>query len=183
MAAITKEVAKHHVDILSGHITAVPGEERAYVTFFAYSTEATAGPRELAEALKALDMVVEAEVLEAEVPGLIIDKVHFPPKFLGQDSVVLNIRMVGHMFSRLDEVFGTGASVILYEMSMRAGEVVARGVKAYGLDDLNTLKAIAALGVAAGWGVVVGSQLHQACDKGLWELRVQTHSRQEVEAA
>ena len=95
----------------------------------------------------------------------------------------MNIRMVGHMFSRLDEVFGTGASVILYEMSMRAGEVVARGVKAYGLDDLNTLKAIAALGVAAGWGVVVGSQLHQACDKGLWELRVQTHSRQEVEAA
>ena len=153
MGQVASEVARHGVNILSGYMSAHPGEELGYVTFFADITDATISLEELAAALKQLDVVVELEVHEAEVPGLIVDAAHFPLLFLGQEVVVIDLRMIGHMFSRLDEVFGTGASVILYEMGVRAGKVIVEEVVECGIREEDVLKVLAALGVARGWGI------------------------------
>ena len=153
MGQVASELARYGVNILSGHMTAHPGEELGYVAFFADITDATIGLEELAAALKQLDVVVELEIREAEVPGLIVDAAHFPLLFLGQEVVIIDLRMIGHMFSRLDEVFGTGASVILYEMGVRAGKVIVEEVVECGIREEDVLKVLAALGVARGWGI------------------------------
>jgi len=153
LGQVAGELAKRGVNILSGYMSAHPGEELGYVAFFADITDAAVGLEELVSALRQLDMVAELEVHEAEVPGLIVDAVHFPLLFLGQEAVIIDLRMIGHMFSRLDEVFGTGASVILYEMGMRAGKVIVEEVAECGIPEKDMMKVIAAMGVARGWGI------------------------------
>jgi len=153
LGQVASEFARHGVNILSGYISAHPGERLGYVTFFADITDAAVGLEELVSALRKLDMVVELEVRGAEVPGLMVNSAHFPLLFLGQEVVIIDLRMVGHMFSRLDEVFDTGASVILYEMGMRAGKVIVEEIAECGIPEEDVLKVLTALGVARGWGI------------------------------
>ncbi|HDJ26126.1 MAG TPA: hypothetical protein ENF34_02295 [Candidatus Bathyarchaeota archaeon] len=153
LACVVEEIARWRINILSGHISALPGEEHGYATFFADLTGLALDVDAILDGLRSLDVVEDVHILEPELPGMIIDVAHFPLKFLGQDSVIIDLNMVGHMFSRLYEVFETGASVILYEMGHRAGRAAAETVLKFGLRGLDALRAIMALGVARGWCV------------------------------
>lgn len=153
LAKIASEMARWHINILSGHMTALPDEEFGYATFFADLTDLTVDTGALIEKLRSLDVVEDVYMVEPEIPTMIVDVVHFPLKFLGEDSVIIDLRMVGHMFNRLFEVFETGASVILYEMGYRAGKAAADAILKSGLEGLDAFKAIMALSIARGWCV------------------------------
>ena len=153
LAKVADKMAKHGINILSGHTTALPGEELGYVTFFADLTGLDIDMSAFLEQLRSMDVVENVVMLEPEIPGLIVDVAHFPLRFLGQDVVIIDLVMVGSMFSRLYEVFETGASVILYEMGYRAGRTTAEEIMRYGLRGLEALRAIMAFGIARGWCV------------------------------
>ncbi len=142
------------VNVLSGHLTAFPGQEAGYVSFFVDLSSSCVGLDEVVERLRSLDVVVDVEAHGPEFPGLIVDTSHFPLKFMGQEALIMDVRHIGEMFGRLDEVFESGAYVILFEMGHRVGRRFVEEVRErFGVDKLRALQVLGSFAVARGWCV------------------------------
>ena len=152
LAKVASLLGLMQVNILSGHITAFPGREEGHVSVFIDLTGVYSSLEEVKAQLEKLDVVIEVKAFEPEIPGIIIDTAHFPLKFMGEEAVVMDIRHIEQMFGRLDEVFESGAYVILYEMGRRAGQAFAREVEeAFDMGKEDILRIMGALAIPRGW--------------------------------
>ncbi len=152
LARVTSLLEAMRVNILSGHITALPGRPEGHVSIFVDLTNSYSSLDEIRAQLEKIDVVIGVRAFEPEMPGIIIDTAHFPLKFMGEEAVIMDIRHIEQMFGRLDEVFETGAYVILYEMGYRAGRAFAREVEeAFDMGKEDILRIIGALAIPRGW--------------------------------
>lgn len=154
IAEVSSCLAENGVNLLSGFHKADPSAKEATWGFIADLTGLKIKPGELVDKIKALKVVLDASVVEARFNGLIVDEIHFPLRALGERSMLLRVETWGDMSSRLFEAFGSGASVILYEMGLKAGENKARNIiEKYRVDRVKALQIILAERVAKGWGI------------------------------
>ena len=152
LAEVAAVLAENNVNILSGHIEALPGQGHGLFSAFIDITEVSTNLASLLEELEGLSSVLEVKLLEPVMPGVVVNRALFPLKFMGEHAVIVDVRQVGHMFGRLGEVFSTGASVIIYEMGLRAGNALLASIREnFGVEGLDALKLMAALGMARGW--------------------------------
>ena len=154
LASVTGLLALLKVNILSGHIAAFPGRAEGRVSFFIDLSSSHVSLDEIVGRLRGLDVVIDLEAHRPEFPGLIVDTAHFPLKFMGQEALIIDIRHVGEMFGRLDEVFESGAYVILFEMGHRVGRKFVKEVRErFDVDKLRALQVLGSFAVARGWCV------------------------------
>lgn len=154
LAKIAERLAEKGVNILSGFLTAHPDEPVSTWSFVADLTGVDIEPSELAEELKKIDVVLNVKFAEPRFPGLMIDELHFPLRILNEKSITLRVDTFADMVTRLREVFGKGAVVILYEMGVKCGERKVASMKIkYGLKGREALEAIMLERMAKGWGI------------------------------
>ena len=152
LAEIASKTAEHGINILSGMIIAEPGEETAVLTLFLDLTDSKLKTEELVKELKALDAVLDAEVIVKKFDDIAIDGTTYTTLFLGERIVMLDVDDVGAMFGWLDETFGSGGHAILFDMGEAAGRESAKKLReSYGLKGCNLIETFLALHVAAGW--------------------------------
>lgn len=144
------------VNVLSGWHTALPAESEATWSFFAQLTD-NVTPEQVAEALKRLKVVTDVAFGQAQLPGLIVDELHFPLLVLGERAVVFKVRTLARIFTRLREMSGASvAKVLRHQMGLEAGEEKARRVQErFNLAGQDALRLILAERVAKGWGIPV----------------------------
>jgi len=154
IAKASEVLGAKKANILSGFHSFYPEKEVGTWSFFVDLTEVDTTPQELAEQIRKLPVVSNVVFSEAQFGDLIIDDLHFPMVVLGKRSLILQVETFDDMFKRLYEAFGSGASVILYEMGVSAGENKARNViKDYGVSGVEAASIILAERVAHGWGI------------------------------
>ena len=152
LAKIASKIAEHKVNILSGMMTAEPGKDTGILTLFLDLTDSKLKPEELVEELKALDVVLDAEVIAKKFGDIAIDGTTYTTLFLGKRIVMLDVDDVGAMFNWLDKTFGSGGHAILFDMGETAGRESAKKLReSYGLKGCDLIEAFLALHVAAGW--------------------------------
>jgi len=152
LAKIASKIAEHKINVLSGMITAEPGEETAVLTLFLDLTDSKLKPKELVEELKALDVVLDVEVIVKKFGDIVIDGTTYTILFLGKRIVMLDVDDVGAMFGWLDKTFGSGGHAILFDMGEATGRESAKKLKdSYGLKGCDLIEAFLALHIAAGW--------------------------------
>jgi predicted hydrocarbon binding protein len=142
------------INILSGFHAALPTEREGMWSFFAELTDKTT-PEQVVEAIKGVDAVVDASFLDMQLPGLIIDEVHFPLFVLDERAVVFRLGMLRAMFKHLQEMIGERVTRVLrHQMGLEAGEAKARRVQEqFHLTGEDALRVILAERVAKGWGI------------------------------
>jgi len=59
--------------------------------------------------------------MESPPPLLIVDDFHFPLLVLGKRSIVLGVETLGDMFGKIYPLLGKAASVLFFEMGLKAG--------------------------------------------------------------
>ena len=152
LAKIAARIAENGINILSGLVTAEPGEDTGMLTLFLDFTNATCGPEELAEELRAMDVVLEAGVVARRFGDIAIDGTTHTTMFLGERVVMLSVDDLGAMFDWLDRNLQTGGHVLLFEMGKAASRADVRELReTYGLEGRDLLEAFLALRIAAGW--------------------------------
>jgi len=138
--------------MLSGMIIAEPGGETAVLTLFLDLTDSRLRAREFVDELKALDVVLDAEVIVRRFGDIAINGTTYTTLFLGKRIVMLDVDDVGAMFNWLDKTFGSGGHAILFDMGKAAGRESAKKLReSYGLKGCNLIEAFLALHIAAGW--------------------------------
>jgi len=142
------------INILSGFHAALPTEKEAKWSFFADLTD-KAKPEDVAEALNSLDVVTDVKFSEAQLPGLIVDELHFPLLVLDERAVVFSVDSLAAVFRHLREITGPGvATVLLHQMGHQSGETEAKRVQErFHLAGEEAFKVILAERVSKGWGV------------------------------
>ena len=152
LARIAAKIAERGINILSGLVTAEPGKDAGVLTLFLDFTNATCGPEELAEELRAMDVVLEAKVIARRFGDIAIDGTTHTTVFLGERVVMLSVDDLGAMFDWLDRNLQTGGHALLFEMGKAASRADVRELReAYGLEGRDLLEAFLALRIAAGW--------------------------------
>jgi len=151
---VSKLLGSKNINILSGFHAFYPDKEMGRWSFFVDLTDVDVDLNELTEQISELDIVLNAVFSEAKFGDLIVDDLHFPMVTLDKRSVIVQVETFGDMFGRLYEAFGSGASVILYEMGVSAGENRAKNVvEEYGVGGLKAAQIILAERIAKGWGI------------------------------
>ena len=152
LAKIASKTAEHRINMLSGMIIAEPGGETAVLTLFLDLTDSRLRAREFVDELKALDVVLDAEVIVRRFGDIAINGTTYTTLFLGKRIVMLDVDDVGAMFNWLDKTFGSGGHAILFDMGKAAGRESAKKLReSYGLKGCNLIEAFLALHIAAGW--------------------------------
>ncbi|HDJ26541.1 MAG TPA: ACT domain-containing protein [Candidatus Bathyarchaeota archaeon] len=152
LAAMSKLMAEHGINILSGLICAEPEEGEATWVSFMDLTNTGLSPEDLVEELKNLDVVLDAEAVGLRVGDLMIDTFSFPTTFLTRRVVLFDLDGVAAMLGWVDEALETGGHVILYEMGHQAGKTVVKSFKEkFGLSGQTAFEALLAFGTAMGW--------------------------------
>lgn len=156
MSKASSLIASLGINILSGFHTALATEVEGMWSFFAELTD-NVTPEEVVEALKGVDGVVGASFLDAQLPGLIIDRGHFPLYVLDERAMVFRLGMLRTMFKHLMEIAGVAVGkVLLHQMGLETGEAKARRVQDhFKVEGRDALRIILAEHVAKGWGVPV----------------------------
>jgi len=152
LAKITALLAELGVDLCSGFLSAYPGEARSVFSFVADLSGVGVSPAVVAERLRGLDVVLDVRYSEPTIPGFMVDVLHFPLLSLGERSVSFTVRVLGAIFKRLYEVYGSGGAFILYDMGVEAGRAKVEAVRSrYRLDGRDVLELILEERVAKGW--------------------------------
>jgi len=142
------------INILQGFHTACPDKKEAVWGFFADLKGLKGGIENLIKEIESLESTLEIKFSRPIIDGFIVDELHFPIMVSDERSMVMKVKTIADSFNRLYEKFGSGASFILYEMGMAAGEnKVKRMSEKYDLDMLTVLRAILAERAAKGWGI------------------------------
>ncbi len=154
LAQISTVIARFGINICSAFVTAYPEEHRSLFSFIADLTGVDATSEQVAEELRKLDVVLDVKFREAKIKGLMVNDSHFPVLAIGERCIILRVETVGDMFRRLNNVFGSGAAVILYEMGVNTGENKMQSIRSrYGLAGREALEITLTERVARGWGI------------------------------
>ncbi len=154
LSKVSNIIAKLGINICSGFITAYPEKPDALFSFIADITNVNITTEQVVEKLKKLDIVLKVSFYEPKIKGFMIDNLHFPILVLGERSLTFRIESIGRMFKRLYEIFGSGASFIIYQMGLAlGGEKVERLRSKYNMSDEEILSIILNERIAKGWGI------------------------------
>ena len=137
------------VKLLNGFFTTHPDGITFAFTSDLTDLELKAG--ELAKKLKSLGSVLEVRFKGSKPKGFLADELHFPLLALGDRSILLRTDTMREMFKRLYEVFGEGASTIIYYMGMEAGQRKVAKIMKLGLGGKELVELILKERVAKGW--------------------------------
>lgn len=153
LAEISNLLASMGINIYSGFLNFYPGEDKGRWAFIVDLKGIGVSAEDLLGRIKGLEHVLEAEYLQAKFDSLLIDVMHFPLLVMGVRSILFKVESWGNITAHLQQRFGTGGAVILYEMGLKAGEARAREVIAEGFKGSIALDVILSERVALGWGV------------------------------
>ena len=125
LAQASEEVAKAHINMLSGFENASSDAELGVWSFFAD----VSGMRDDLEALRrrllALPAVKRVEIVLAE-DGFMVDSQHFPVRVSNRRALVMRTEALSEMISHMWRVFGSGAATIIDQMAEAMGRYSAQ---------------------------------------------------------
>jgi len=151
LAEVLDVMAGMGINVLSSCVQAKAYEESAVWSAFIDLTGISFAVEDVIKRLRNLDVVLDVRFSE-EVGELVVDDLHFPVTLDGGRHIFFRVETVGKAFSRLFDIFGSGATTIIYQMGLESGMSKAkRAMKEYGLEGVDALRVILKERVAKGW--------------------------------
>ena len=151
LAKVSGLMAEMGINILTSFVRAKAFEREAVWSSFIDMTDTGLEIGDVVERLRKLDVVLDVKYSE-EVGELLVDTLHFPIMLDHERHVLLRVETLEKAFSRLFDIFGSGAATIIYQMGRESGMSRAeRVVKEYRLKGVDGLRVILKERVAKGW--------------------------------
>ena len=152
LAKVASKMAEHKVNILSGLIMAEPDMASGTLTMFLDLTDADVDLSKLLKELRALNVVLKAEVVTKKIGDMAVDGTTHATTFLGGRVVVLDVNDISAMLGWLIRTFYSGGRAIIFDMGKRVGASAAKKFKSsYELRGRELVETFLALQAAAGW--------------------------------
>jgi len=153
LAKILAVMAGMRINVLSSFLRAKASDEAAVWSSFVDLTDTEFKIEDVVERLKEVDVVLDVKFSKRE-GELAIDELCFPVTLMDERYVLFKVDTVGKAFSRLFEIFGSGAATIIHSMGVESGMRGAEKFKTeYGLEKRQALDAVLKEVMAKGWGV------------------------------
>jgi predicted hydrocarbon binding protein len=155
LAGVAVALGREKVNLIETESANIAGTETSAWGFFAEAEDPKVDLRRVRSLIEGAPNVLKVELVEG-ADGVVVDKFHYPLIFnAGEKAMILRRRDLVDMFSRIKKLFGTGASVIIYEMGLAAGESDARQLKSVLGEDrlIRNILDMVFLYSAQGWGV------------------------------
>ncbi len=153
LAKVSTLMAKYNINILSSIIDAPLDKPKAIFMAFVDYSNAKASIEEIVYKLRGLDVVLEVEATEPQLPGLIVNDLGFPLKCLRQNCVLIHINIIGEILRYLYEKFGSAAKVLMYYAGYSSIKDIIKNLrKITGLRGMHLLKACLKMLQAYGYG-------------------------------
>lgn len=155
LASAAAALAALGVNLVASSTSAVNGTGYAEWGFFAETSERILTREALTEAFQKTPQVLKFE-FEVGPDGVVFDDFHYPLRFSsGEQGMIVGRSTFSGMLTHIREVFGSGGSVIAYQLGYSTGEKDAQEmIAALGEEKVvSNLPRSLNLYLAQGWGI------------------------------
>jgi len=153
MARICEELRELNVDVISGFHAKLRDKRLCRWTLFINLSCSQTTPEALVSSLLRIQGVLEVNVIKPK--PLIVESFHFPLTIDGDSALIMRGMTFADLQKKLEELFETGAELILYEAGRSCGRRSCHRIKRrYGLKGMDLLEAVRQIKRAEGWGEV-----------------------------
>jgi predicted hydrocarbon binding protein len=155
LAAAAAGIAGVGVNLVSSSSSNLNGTGLAEWGFFAEVDDRNLTLERICEVIRKIPQVSRFELQEG-YGGLVVDSIHYPLKFsTGQQGMIVSRGTFSGMLTHMREVYGTGGSVIAYQLGFSTGKKDANELlRVIGTERvLQNIASLTNVYLAQGWGV------------------------------
>jgi len=162
LAAAAGALASEGVNLVGSSSSTINGTGYAEWGFFAEVDNKRPTRESMIRSLQHIPQITRFELDEGK-GGLVVDSIHYPLRFsTGQQGMIVSRTTFSEMLAHMREVFGSGGSVIAYQLGFSTGrkdaeELLSALGKQRVLDNFSDL---VYLYLAQGWGIPRLVDLH-----------------------
>lgn len=143
----------YNANLVMGLIVGNLYENKRSLEVFIDYTEAAVSLEEFSNILSKIPGVFKIEFKKGLRNDLAICQLHYPPLVLGEESVIFGFSVLKSWFTRLWELYGSGAGRIFYDAGVKSGKDAAKlFAEKFNLKDEMLTRFLVSIASSFGWG-------------------------------